>query len=666
MSGSERGGKCCLTLAVCKWWKCITLCWLSVAVSFYFIFAVCLSREHLQREDYRPYSADSKKSWEAMDAWKVLHARQQTRDTSSLRSLLKQPPLQIADSLLQGIPDILQPPLPHGVRLESEDRESASAVWEVLPGANEHHMHGLLGRRQNGTCCTVTPVTLPATSENFTNDPFSFGFGYSVETSDSLPLSREEMDQRSSFCVWKQSAMYSANLPSASVIIVFHNEAFTTLVRSVHSVLDYTPPELLTEIIVVDDASVSLDNNFDEYFVRLQDELTEYLYLLPKVRLIRLRRRRYFSIARMEALWRAQGEAIVFLDPFVEVTPHWIEPLLERLHRDREIIAMPAVDDILTETFAYQKNVHNNLQGFNFLLEPVRLKSSSSWQVQTSPGVGTIFAVNRDTFLRVGGYDAKMPFDGATEGIELGIRFWTCSGRVEFVPCSHVGRLAVPNRRAFVKQNAVPGCSGGQKKMRIAEAWMDQFGALYKLLVPRAPTMKPSGISQDRELRHKLQCKDFSWFVENVPQFSAAPGFSVAPRGVGALMNPHTEMCFDTLGNQKVGKEVGLYLCHRNGGSQAFALSQDGRLFIGTRNFKHCVIFDLMRLKMIIRECDSKKLTRWSFDEASLRLNPKDMPESCFTVAQHRENDFRLQLHRCYTEGPTFHAQRWRWEFGQR
>ena len=84
-------------------------------------------------------------------------------------------------------------------------------------------------------------------------------------------VGRQERDQRSSFCVWKQSAMYSGNLPSASVIIVFHNEAFTTLVRSVHSVLDYTPPELLTEIIVVDDASISLDNDFDEHFVRLQD-----------------------------------------------------------------------------------------------------------------------------------------------------------------------------------------------------------------------------------------------------------------------------------------------------------------------------------------------------------------------------------------------------------
>ena len=48
------------------------------------------------------------------------------------------------------------------------------------------------------------------------------------------------------------------------------------------------------------------------------------------------------------------------------------------------------------------------------------------------------------------------------------------------------------------------------------------------------------------------------------------------------------------------------------------------------------------------------------------RSSYQDVPESCFTVVERRENDFRLQLHRCYTEGPKFHAQRWRWEFGQR
>lgn len=49
--------------------------------------------------------------------------------------------------------------------------------------------------------------------------------------------------------------MYPRALPSATVVICFFNEAFSALLRTVHSVLDRTPAYLLHEIILVDDHS---------------------------------------------------------------------------------------------------------------------------------------------------------------------------------------------------------------------------------------------------------------------------------------------------------------------------------------------------------------------------------------------------------------------------
>lgn len=71
--------------------------------------------------------------------------------------------------------------------------------------------------------------------------------------SDVISIHRSLPDPRDEWC--KAPGRFLKDLPATSVIICFHNEAWSTLLRTVHSVMDRSPRHLLKEIILVDDAS---------------------------------------------------------------------------------------------------------------------------------------------------------------------------------------------------------------------------------------------------------------------------------------------------------------------------------------------------------------------------------------------------------------------------
>lgn len=79
-------------------------------------------------------------------------------------------------------------------------------------------------------------------------------YGYNIYVSDLISVNRSVIDTRDRQC-W--NLKYYAHLPKVSVIITFSDTLMSVLLRTIHSVINRSPKEILKEIILVDEASSS-------------------------------------------------------------------------------------------------------------------------------------------------------------------------------------------------------------------------------------------------------------------------------------------------------------------------------------------------------------------------------------------------------------------------
>ncbi|KAK6016312.1 glycosyltransferase, group 2 family protein, partial [Ostertagia ostertagi] len=213
------------------------------------------------------------------------------------------------------------------------------------------------------------------------------------------------------------------NLPKTSIIIVFHNEAWTTLLRTLHSVINRSPLALLEEIILIDDLS---DRDY------LKAPLDEYIKRFPvPMRIVHLKRRSGLIRARLTGSGMAKGRVLLFLDAHVEVTEGWLEPLVDRVARDRKRVVAPIIDVISDDTFEYVTASDTTWGGFNWHLnfrwypvpkrEMLRRKGDRSSPIQTPTIAGGLFAIDKQFFYDIGSYDEGMQVWGG-ENLEISFR----------------------------------------------------------------------------------------------------------------------------------------------------------------------------------------------------------------------------------------------------
>ncbi|XP_054721905.1 putative polypeptide N-acetylgalactosaminyltransferase 10 [Uloborus diversus] len=380
--------------------------------------------------------------------------------------------------------------------------------------------------------------------------------GYNALVSDFIALNRSLPDIRHPSC---RSKKYLSHLPKVSIVIPFYNEHWSTLLRTVTSIINRSPQQLIEEIILVDDFSTK---------GKLKEPLNRYMSdHHTKVKIKRATKREGLIRARLLGAKAATGEVILFLDSHTEANVDWLPPLLEPIAIDRKTVVCPFIDVIDFETLAYRSQDEGGRGAFDWELYYKRLPllpedlKQPAEPFKSPVMAGGLFAVDRSFFWELGGYDDGLDVWGG-EQYELSFKIWLCGGQLLDAPCSRVGHIY---RKFAPFPNPGLGDFVGRNYKRVAEIWMDEYKEYLYLRRPHYRNMDAGHLSKQKRLRRKLGCKSFKWYMENVAfdQPVKFPPVEPADIAKGQIRNEVKNVCLDT-GFREQNEKVGLELCLQN------------------------------------------------------------------------------------------------------
>ncbi|XP_040296823.1 polypeptide N-acetylgalactosaminyltransferase 5 [Bufo bufo] len=412
---------------------------------------------------------------------------------------------------------------------------------------------------------------------------------FNVYLSDIIPLDRAIEDTRPKGC---SDQLVHDDLPNTSIIMCFVDEVWSTLIRSVFSVLNRSPAHLIKEIILVDDFSTK---------AYLKDKLDDFLKKYPKVQILHLKERHGLIRARLAGANIATGDVLTFLDSHVECNVGWLEPLLEQVRVNRRKVACPVIEVINDKDMSYmtvdnfQRGIFTWPMNFGWKTIPTEVlqknKITDMDPLRCPVMAGGLFSIDKKYFFELGTYDPGLDVWGG-ENMEISFKVWMCGGEIEIIPCSRVGHIfRNDNPYSFPKDRVK---TVERNLARVAEVWLDEYKELFYghgyHLLQELPNI--GDLTEQKELRKRLQCKSFKWYIDNVYPDLDAP----LVRAKGVIKNPALGKCL-SLQNSTVVAES----CDASKENQQFN-------FTWLRLIKQkdlCISPDPNKNKVVVLPCDN-------------------------------------------------------------
>ncbi|NWY54990.1 GALT5 acetylgalactosaminyltransferase, partial [Chionis minor] len=392
------------------------------------------------------------------------------------------------------------------------------------------------------------PLAVPEEKQEEAKSRWKEG-NFNVYLSDLIPLDRAVADTRPAGC---SEQRVHDDLPTTTIIMCFVDEVWSTLLRSVHSVLSRSPPHLIEELILVDDFSTK------EY---LKEKLDRYMSRFPKVKILHLKERHGLIRARLAGAEIAKGRLKAVLQPPGGANSHLWRWVVEC---DSELVnpifspfSYMTVDNFQRGIFTWPMNFGWR-QIPQEVIEKNKIKETDI--IRCPVMAGGLFSIDKKYFFELGAYDPGLDVWGG-ENMEISFKVGGCGQPIEIVPCSRVGHIfRNDNPYSFPKDRVR---TVERNLARVAEVWLDEYkelfyGHAYHLVLKN---LDVGNLTQQIQLRKKLRCKSFRWYLENVYPDLEAP----LVKASGLLVNRAMARCI-TVENTTLAFEA----CDVNNEDQKF------------------------------------------------------------------------------------------------
>ncbi|KAG5671672.1 hypothetical protein PVAND_001860 [Polypedilum vanderplanki] len=334
--------------------------------------------------------------------------------------------------------------------------------------------------------------------------------GHNVLVSDMISLNRAIPDFRNDDCKTRQ---YLKDLPKVSVIIPFFDEHISTLLRTIHSVINRTPKALLKEIILVNDDS-------HKHYEQLELHITANKWE-DIVRMLEMDEQSGPIWSRLAGARLATGDIFLFMDCHVEVGYNYLPPLIEPIARNYRVVTVPTLDSInkynyeITEVAAARTVFDWHFHAQRIPLRKKDLAQKADEPYFTPIIYGSTYAISAKFFWELKP-DSGLITHGA-DFLEMSFKVNLCGGMALEHPCSRVAHLYRRFHHEKHNYNDIDFKAANNK--RVAEIWLDEYKeSLYSRHPERyhRVEIKEEDIAEQIQLKETLQCLPMSYFFEKL------------------------------------------------------------------------------------------------------------------------------------------------------